>query len=173
MKFRKLFAIPLVALILTTAAYAAPVSVDYDHSINFNQLKTYSWQTVHTTDPLWDKRVKDAVNHELTARGWTEVPSGGDVQIAAIEKTSLHQEYDTYYDGFGGRRWGGGMGLSTTSLDSYKVGTLFVNMFEGSQQLIWKATSSATLTGNPDKNEKKLDKDVHDMFKHFPTKTHA
>jgi hypothetical protein len=43
MKLKKLFAIPLVALIMTTAAYAAPVSVDYDHSINFSQPKTYSW----------------------------------------------------------------------------------------------------------------------------------
>ena len=172
MKFRKLFAIPLVALILTSAAYAAPVSADYDHSINFNQPKTYSWKAVHTANSLWDKRVKDVIDRELTAKGWTQVPSGGDVQIVAIEKTSLHQEYDTYYDGFGGRRWGG-MGESTTSLDSYKVGTLFVNMFEGPQQLIWKATASATLTGNPDKNEKKLDKDVHDMFKHFPPKAGA
>ena len=172
MKFRKLFAIPLVALVLTTAASAAPVSVDYDHSTNFNQLKTYSWKTVQTANSLWDKRVKDAINHELTARGWTEVPSGGDVQLVAVEKTALHQQYDTLYDGFGGRRFGG-FGESTTSLDSYRVGTLFVNMFEGPQQLIWKATSSTTLTGNPDKNAKKLDKDVHDMFKHFPPKAGA
>lgn len=172
MKIGKLFALPLVALILTTVAYAAPVSVDYDHSTNFNQLKTYSWKTVHTANSLWDKRVKDAIARELTAKGWTEVQSGGDVQIVAVEKTSLHQQYDTYYDGFGGRRWGG-FGESTTSLDSYKVGTLFVNMFEGPRQLIWKATSSATLTGNPDKNEKKLDKDIHDMFKHFPPKAGA
>lgn len=172
MKFTNLFAISLVALILTPAAFAAPVSVDYDHSINFNQPKTYSWKTVHTANSLWDKRVKGAISRELAAKGWTEVPSGGDVQIAAVEKTSVHQEYDTLYDGFGGRRWGG-MGESTMSLDSYKVGTLFVNMFEGPQQLIWKATSSATLSGNPDKNEKKLDKDVHDMFKHFPPKAGA
>jgi hypothetical protein len=172
MKFKKLFAVPLVALILSGVAYAAPVSVDYDHSVNFNQPKTYSWKTVHTANSLWDKRVKDAINRELTAKGWNEVPAGGDVQIVAVEKTSLHQEYDTMYDGFGGRRFGG-FGESTTSLDSYRVGTLFVNMFEGPKQLIWKADASATLTGNPDKNEKKLDKDVHDMFKHFPPKAGA
>ena len=172
MKFKKLFAVPLVALMLTPVAFAAAVSVDYDHSVNFNQPKTYSWKAVHTANSLWDKRVKDAINRELTARGWTEVPSGGDVQIAAVEKTTLHQQYDTLYDGFGGRRFGG-FGESSTSLDSYKVGTLFVNMFEGPNQLIWKATSSDDLSGNPEKNEKKLDKDVHDMFKHFPPKAGA
>lgn len=172
MKFKKLLAIPLIALILTSAASAAPVSVDYDHSINFNQPRTYSWKTVRTANSLWDTRVKNAIDRQLMAKGWTEVPSGGDVQIVAIEKTSLHQEYDTLYDGFGGRRFGG-FGESTTSLDSYKVGTLLVDMFEGPNQLIWKATSSDDLSGNPDKNEKKLDKDVHDMFKHFPPKTGA
>jgi Domain of unknown function (DUF4136) len=79
MKFKNLFAIPLVALTLTPVAFAAAVSVDYDHSVNFNQPKTYSWRTVHTANSLWDERVKDAINRELTAKGWTEVPSGGDV----------------------------------------------------------------------------------------------
>jgi hypothetical protein len=170
MGFRNLFAIPLFALILTAAAFADSVKVDYDHSTNFNQLKTYSWKTVNTANSLWDKRVKDAVDSELGAKGWTQVRSGGDVQIVASEKTSVHQQFNTTYDGLGGRRFGG-LGMSTTSLDSYKVGTLFVDMFEGpNNQLIWKGTSSADLTGNPDKNQKKLDKDVRDMFKRFPPK---
>lgn len=92
------------------------------------------------------------------------------MQVVAIQKTSVHEEYDTYYNGFGGRRWGG-MGESTTSLDSYKVGTLVVSMFErNSKQLIWNGTASGDVSGNPDKNAKTLDKDVQQMFKHFPPK---
>jgi hypothetical protein len=69
MRFRNLFAISLFALILTAAAFADSVKVDYDHSTNFNQLKTYSWKTVNTANSLWDKRVKDAVDSELAAKG--------------------------------------------------------------------------------------------------------
>jgi hypothetical protein len=169
MTFRKMLAIPLFLVALTTAVFADHVVVDYDHAANFNQVKTYSWSKVHTANSIWDDRVKDAVDKELAAKGWTQVPSGGDVAVVAVEKTSIHQQYDTFYDGFGGwRRWGG-IGDATTTVDNYKVGALIVSMFNGnSKQLIWRGTSSSDLSTNPDKNTKKLDQDVQKMFKHFP-----
>ena len=171
MKFREMLAIPLFAIILATAALADDVKVDYDHGAKFNQVKTYSWSKVKTADSIWDDRVKDAIGKELAAKGWTQVPSGGDVALVAIEKTSVHQQYDTFYDGFGGRRFGG-FGESTTSVDNYKVGTLIVSMFDGnSKQLMWRGTSSSDLSGNPEKNTKKLEKDVQKMFKVFPPRT--
>jgi hypothetical protein len=115
--------------------------------------------------------VKDAVDKELAAKGWTQVPSGGDVALVAIEKTSVQQQYDTFYNGFGGRRFGG-FGDSTTTVDNYKVGTLIVSMLDGnSKQLMWRGTSSSDLSGNPEKNTKNLDKDVQKMFKKFPPRT--
>lgn len=172
MKFRKMLAIPWFLVALTTAVFADHVAVDYDHAANFDSVKTYSWSKVHTANSIWDDRVKDAVDKELAAKGWTQVPSGGDVAVVAVEKTSIHQQYDTFYDGFGGwRRWGG-IGDATTTVDNYKVGTLIVSMFNGnSKQLIWRGTSSSDLSANPDKNTKKLDQDVQKMFKHFPPRT--
>ena len=168
MKFRKALAIPLLVMALATAVFADRVAVDYDHAAKFGQMKTYSWSKVHTANSIWNQRVKDAVDKELAAKGWTQVPTGGDVALVAVEKTSIHQQYDTFYNGFGGWRWGG-IGESTTSVDNYKVGTLVVSMFDGnSKQLIWRGTSSSDLSGNPDKNTKNLDKDVEKMFKKFP-----
>lgn len=172
MKFEKrILAISLLLMALTTAVFADHVAVDYDHGTNFRQVKTYSWSRVHTANSIWDQRVKDAIDKQLTAKGWTQLPSGGDVSLVAVEKTSIHQQYETVYDGFGGRRWGGGFGDATTSIDNYKVGTLIVSMFNGdSKQLVWRGTSSSDLSGNPQKNAKKLDKDVAKMFKNFPPK---
>lgn len=169
MRFRKMLVISLFLVALTTAVFADHVAVDYDHAATFNLVKTYSWSRVHTANSIWDERVKNAVDKELAAKGWTQVPSGGDVAVVAVEKTSIHQQYDTFYNGFGGwRRWGG-MGDATTTVDNYKVGTLIVSMFNGnSKQLIWRGTSSSDLSTNPDKNTKKLDQDVQKMFKHFP-----
>ena len=98
MKFRKMLAVPLFVIALTTAVFADNVAVDYDHAKNFNQVKTYSWSKVHTANSIWDDRVKGAINKELAARGWTQVPTGGDVALVAVEKTSVHQQYDTFYD---------------------------------------------------------------------------
>src|SRR5437868_3391217 len=171
MQFRKLIGISLFVIAWTIGAFADQVAVDYDHGANFQQVKTYSWSKVHTYNSIWDQRVKDAVDRELARKGWTEVPSDGDVQLVAVEKTSVHQRYDTFYNGFGGWRWGG-MGDTTTEIDNYKVGTLIVTMFNGnSRQLIWRGTSSSDLSGNPEKNTKKLNKDVVKMFKKFPPKT--
>jgi len=171
MKFHKMLAVPLFVIALATAVFADHVAVDYDHATNFNQIKTYSWSKVHTANSIWDDRVKDAIDKELTAKGWTQVPSGGNVSLVAVEKTSIHQQYDTFYDGFGGWRWGG-LGDATTTVDNYKVGTLIVSMFDGSsKQLIWRGASSSDLSGNPEKNTKKLDQDVQKMFKHFPPGT--
>jgi len=172
MKFRRLLSIPFFAIVLATAMFADRVSTDYDHAEDFNQIKTYSWSKIQTKDSIWDNRVKDAVDKELAAKGWTQVASGGDVALVAVEKTSVHQQYDTFYNGFGGwRRWGGGIGETTTSVENLQVGTLVVSIFNGnSRQLIWRGISSSDLSGNPDKNTKRLDKDVEKMFKHFPPK---
>lgn len=171
MNIRKMLAIPLFLMALTTAVFADNIAIDYDHSAKFDQVKTYSWSGVHTANSIWDARVKDAIDKELAAKGWTQVPTGGDVSVVAVEKTSIQRQYDTFYDGFGGWRRFGGFGDSTTTVDSYKVGTLIVSIFEGnSKQLIWKGTSSDDLSGNPEKNTKKLAKDVQQLFKHFPPK---
>ena len=171
MKLHKMLAIPLIVMASITAVFADQVSTDYNHATNFNQIKTYSWSKVHTANSIWDQRVKDAIDKQLAAKGWTQVASNGDVSLVAIEKTSVQQQYDTFYDGFGGWRRFGGFGESTTTVDNYKVGTLIVSIFDvNSKQMIWRGTSSSDLSGNPDKNTKRLDKDVEKMFKKFPPK---
>jgi hypothetical protein len=158
----------IVIAILTTASFAAQVSTDYDHAAKFSAYKTYSWTKVATVDSIWDARVKDAVNRQLSAKGWTLVPSGGDVSIVAVGTDRTEQQLNTYYNGFGGRRFGG-FGNATTTVDKYWVKTLVVDMFDaGSKNLIWRASASNTLSGNPEKNTKNMNKGVKKMFSHFP-----
>jgi hypothetical protein len=90
---------------------AQQVKTDYDRSANFAQYKTYSWEHVKTKDALDVDRIKTAVNTALAAKGWTQVDSGGDVSIVAMEITRNQQTLNTFYDGLGGgwgwRRFGG------------------------------------------------------------------
>jgi hypothetical protein len=159
-----------VALLFASASFAQQVKTDYDHNTDFSQYKTYSWEKVQTQDPLWVDRIKSAVNSALTAKGWTQVESGGNVSMVALEMTQDHQTLNTYYDGFGGGwRWGGGFGNATTTEDTYKVGTLVVDLFDSNtKKLIWRGSSSETLSDKSDKNIKNLDKGVQKMFDHFP-----
>ena len=166
----KIFFSIAMLLVLTAASFAQQVKTDYDHSANFGQYKTYSWANVQTRDPLLVDRIKDAVNGALTAKGWTQVASGGDVSVTATEITQNRQTLNTFYDGFGGgRRFGGGFGDATTTTDTYKVGSLVIDLSDAkTNTLIWRGSSSDTLSDNADKNTKNLDKGVQKMFKHFP-----
>ena len=167
---RTIFASVGAALLFATASFAQQVKTDYDRSANFSQYKTYSWQKVQTQDPLWVGRIKEAVNTALTAKGLTPVESGGDIAIVAIEMTKNQQSLNTFYNGFGGGwRWGGGFGDATTTVDNYKVGTLVVDLFDAkTKKIIWRGSSSDTLSDKSDKNIKNLDKGVQKMFDHFP-----
>jgi hypothetical protein len=124
---------------------------------------------VKTKDPLLVDRIKSAVNSSLAARGLTQVDSGGDLTINAMAITKNQQTLNTFYDGgFRGWRWGG-FGNSTTTTETYKVGTLVVDLFDTqSKELVWRGSSSDTLSNNSDKNIKNLNKGVEKMFKKFP-----
>ena len=171
---RTIFASVGIVLLFASASFAQQVKTDYDRGADFSQFKTYTWEKVQTQDQLWVDRIKEAVNTELAAKGLTPVESGGDIAIVAIEMTKNQQTLNTFYDGFGGgwgwRRGGfGGFGDATTTTDTYKVGTLVVDMFDAhTKKLVWRGSASDTLSDKSDKNIKNLDKGVQKMFDHFP-----
>jgi hypothetical protein len=174
MKIKNVVLVLIGLILFAGKASAQQVKTDYDHGANFTQYKTYSWEQVKTKDPLDVDRIKSAVNAALTAKGWTQVDSGGDVSIVAMEITRNQQTLNTFYDGFGGgwgwRRFGGGgFGEATTTTETYKVGTVVVDLFDTkTKQLIWRGSESDTLSNNSEKNIKNLDKGVDKMFKKFP-----
>ena len=161
----KLAAFGLIGAALT---FGQDVKTDYDHHAVFEKYHTYSFANVQTQDPLWVDRIKEAVNRELSAKGWMMVPSGGDASIVAVGTTQQKQTLDTFYDTMPGWRWSG-FGDATTTTETYQVGTLVVDIFDSkTKQLLWRGSSSDTLSGKPEQNVKKLDKAVMKMFDHFP-----
>jgi hypothetical protein len=162
----------LVLLFALGTAFAQQVKTDFDHQANFTQYKTYSWQEVKTADPLWESRIKSAVDAQLVLKGWTRLDNGGDVSLVAIRTTQTQRTLQTFYDGFGGGwRWRGfgGMGEATTTEQDYKEGTLVLDIYDAkTKQLIWRGSAEDTVSNNAEKNEKNLDKGVEKMFKKFP-----
>jgi hypothetical protein len=170
MKIQKRFVLSIAMIIFATIpSMAQQVKTDYDRNANFTQYKTYSWSSVKTKDPLLVDRIKSSVDSALAAKGLTQVDSGGDLSINAMEITKNQQTLNTFYDGgFGGWRWGG-FGNATTTTETYRVGTLVVDLFDTqSKELVFRGSSSNTLSNNSGKNIKNLNKGVEKMFKHFP-----
>jgi hypothetical protein len=163
-----------ISLFGGAAALNAQVKTDYDHSANFASYKTYSWIKVQSGDSLWDSRIQQDVDAQLAAKGWTKVDSNGDAAVSAFRSTQNQQSLETFYDGFGGGwRWRGmgGTGMSTTTTEVTKIGNVVVDIFDAhSQKLLWRGNDSQDLSSNADKNIQKLQKDINNMFKHFPPK---
>ncbi len=156
-----------------TLTLLAKVVTDYDHSVDFSKFRTYSWTKVEAGNPLWTDRIKSAVDSQLIKQGWQKTASNGDASLAAFGATKTQPRLQTFYDSFGpGWYWSGFQdGTSTTTVEDEKIGTLVVDIFDTSNhRLIWRARATDALTDDPEKNEKKMDKAVEEMFKNFPPK---
>ena len=172
MKIRHALLFLFAASLSTASTFAQQVKTDYDRGVNFSQYKTYSWGQIHTENPLSVDRIKAAVNSALAAKGLSEVDSGGSISIMAMEVTETHRTLNTYYDSFGGGwRWGRGIGFgdSTTTEETYRVGTLVFDLFDtNTKTLIWRGSASDALSNKSDKNIKNLNKGVAKLFTGFP-----
>jgi hypothetical protein len=176
MKFvrRILPAVTLSVVLFSIPALAQKVETDYDHSVNFLQFHTYSWGHVHATDPFFEGRVREAVDRDLQAKGWQQVPAGGDATVTAVAIKRNQAEYSTFYDGLGpGWRWHGwGPGMATMTIENVPVGTLVVDIYEtNSRHLAWRGLAHDQLSDKPDKNTQKLDKAVDKLFAKFPPRS--
>jgi hypothetical protein len=153
----------------------AGIHTDYDHKADFSRYHTYSWLGVQAGNSLWQDRITQAVDSALSAKGWSKVPSGGDAAVSAVGKTTEKDSMETFYTGFPGwgwrAGWWGGMGTTTTQVIPERVGNLTVDVFDGnSKQLIFRGEATDSLSGNPEKNDKKMERNVEEMFKKFPNK---
>ena len=91
-----------MVLSLVASSLAQDIKTDYDRKADFGHYKTFSFEKIQTEDPLWVDRITAAVGGALTAKGLTQVASGGDIAIVAIGVATDRQTLDTFYDAFPG-----------------------------------------------------------------------
>ena len=70
---------------------------------------------------------------------------------------------------YGRPGWGGGMGTTQTTVSSVTRGTLMVDIIDArAKRLIFRGTATDTMSDNPQKNEKKINKAVEKIFNKYP-----
>ena len=160
-----------VLLLTATLTFADKVTTDFDHSVDFSKYRTFMWiQNPNVQEPLMQDRIMKAVNAQLNMRGLQEVSEGGDLAIGANLTTEEKQRWDTYYTGDGGWGWGwGGGGWATTTVETYEVGTLSVDLFDArTKKMVWQGVGVDTLSHKPEKRVKDFNKQIGKMFREFP-----
>src|SRR6266699_1169431 len=171
MTFTRTALVLAMTTFVASTVLAQKITTESAPGTDLHSYKTFMWiKQPNVPDPILKQRIVDEVNAQLTAKGYRLVADGADLGVAAHLATRTEKTLNTFYDGFGGGwRWGGGFGNATTTVDNYKVGTLVVDLFDANNKnLIWRGSSSDTLSDKSDKNIKNLDKGVEKMFEHYP-----
>ena len=67
---KRVFAIAILSLLISTLAFAQKTNIDWDRTANFANYHTYMWEkSPNHAHGFWDKRITDAVDKQLQAKG--------------------------------------------------------------------------------------------------------
>jgi hypothetical protein len=165
-----------LVFLVANLARADKVSADYDHTVNFSKYKTFMWiREPETKDPFMKDRIIGSINAQLIARGLRQVSNEADLAIGANLATEEKHTWETYYSGSGwGWGWGDGWGdgWATTTVKTYEVGTLTIDLFDAqSRKLAWQGVAIDTISSKPEKRTKDTYKEIEKLFKDFPPRT--
>ena len=73
-RFRSALILSLV--FVPAIALAQKVAIDYDKAVDFSKYRTYAWRSGQPApNPLVDKRILNAIDGQLAAKGWTKTDS--------------------------------------------------------------------------------------------------
>lgn len=157
----------LLIMVAPVTVLAQKVSVDFASDVDFSKYQTYRLQEGTTVnDDLLHQRIVAAIEYHLAMNGIRRVEVEPDMHL--VYHTAVQEEvrFDTMSWGYGWRRAGGS---STTTAYRYQVGTLVVDMWDASEEKqVWRGLASSTVTNNPEKKEKRINKAVEKMFEKFP-----
>lgn len=168
---------------MPAVALAQKTTYDFDKTAVFGQYKTYALKDgTPTGQPLIDKRITDAIEMQLAARGFTRSDASPDVYVLfhmAFDKQKDISSYSTgpMYGGYGWG-WGGGWGSTTTDVrvQDILVGTLAIDMVDAKKkQVVWRGlgTKEVDTTAKPDKRDKNIIKAVEKIMKNYPPKVQS
>jgi len=174
----KLSAVWILALVFSAGPlFAQKIYIDYDGSYDGNSVESFAWKetaetSVSKSNPLLHSRIVNGIEYYLTLAGARETDADPDVYVTYHASAKEEISIDTSYHGYGypsgwgyyGRR-GYGYADATSTVRKYEIGTLVVAVWDASSnKLVWRGTATnITVTDNPAKMEKKLNKALKKM----------
>lgn len=159
---------------LMLAGCAAPVIYDFDERANFQQDKTFKFETAKDgdTQSLDRSRIHQAITTELVSKGYSEIDSSAPlvVRYRIEEEIRIESTGGSYGVGMSRNHLGVGMHTPVRSRE-IKEGKLVVEMVEASDnRVIWRAVSQKRLTEqmSPEHRTALINELVREMFSNYP-----
>lgn len=178
MKYLKLIPLALALSVLGGCVHSR-IRYDYDVRTNYGAYRTFNWaprgkvsepaKSEPFRNQLMDKRVKQAVERELEAKGYKLLSTAEpDFHIHYFPVYQERMVQSTTHLGWG-RRWH--MGTSMSEIYTFTEGTIVLEVTDCStKQLVWHGAAEGALTGldNPEYAEEVVSREVKRLLSNFP-----
>jgi hypothetical protein len=174
----------LPALLGLVACSGVPVGQDYDSGIDFSRYHGYRWDaataakesTTENNDPLMNRRIHEAVDRVLAARGYTQAGDKADFvvsyQTVVQGRTVSEGTSSSVSFGFGSFGHFGGIGIvHGDSIGERDEATLIIDVIDaGSGKLAWRGTSARYLSryDTPEELTETVNRHVDAILAQFP-----
>lgn len=178
-----LLACSIVAL---GACSTMTIESDHDASANFSDLKTYAWIPRERRDPILtrindefvESRVQQAVNSQLTTKGYQMQTSGTpDFLVSYYASVSTELRVTTDYEGYrppsGSLSGSASYGRTRTRAYDFDQGLLVLDIVDAdTNKLMWRgrAKDAVDLSWSEQKKTAKISEAVQKMLSQFPPK---
>jgi hypothetical protein len=165
----------ILAALLPGVSRAADVKTAVADGVNLKTYKTYVFlpskfltkQGVVDGDERLQPLVSKSVKEQLAKKGYSEVPSGGDLEIVTwVLSEPIPQLEAVLFAPYGGVQWGTD---AIATMGRYnRHGTLAVNLIDmKTNKSVWAGMVTRAL-GRPSNVDRDIDKASSDLFKKFP-----
>jgi hypothetical protein len=169
---------------LPATVWAQSVSYNYAQGVDFSHYKTYEWvdiEGVSAGDQALDSEIKQAIDAQLAAKGFTKSKQGAQLYVAYQVSFPREKQIGQYIrGGYGGH--GPGWEYGCIYGDTYAsgprpienkstipFGNLVLDVYDSAfTELLWRGNVSKSFTPNPQKHM--LDKASAKLLKSFPPK---
>ena len=177
----------VLALVACSVTYAQDVRTNYMPGTDFSRYHSYAWvdevQGVPAVgghpDQILDAQVKQAIDSQMAAKGFTKVADGGKSDLLLGYQLMIDREkqingFGDSWGGWGGwgGPWGGNsFGSFSASTSTNYVGTFVIGMYDpAARKLVWIGGAQHAIepSKKPEKNQERLNKGAQKLLKDFP-----
>ncbi|TDS65315.1 DUF4136 domain-containing protein [Myroides indicus] len=178
MKITRFFSTAAILLFLVSCS-SIRVTSDYDKDVDFNQYKTFAFfkegiDQVKLND-LDKKRILNAIDQELTAKGFVKTDQNPDFLINIF--TKAQEQVNITNNNFFYSPWGYGWGWhpywgpSRTMVTTSTEGMLYIDILDTQKKsLVWQGVGTGYLSNSSktEQKEKKIQEFVQKILAKFP-----
>jgi Domain of unknown function (DUF4136) len=177
--FRRAALVVAGASVVACASY--DIRHDYDVDARFESYHTYAWipqaadsvrqtaTTAQANNALLDRRVRNAVDAAMAAKGFTRDDTDPDVRV--VYHTGLKDKIDVSDWGYtySGTYWG--WAGRDIDVSTYTEGTLIVDLVNAhTRQLVWRGSATGAIQPkrSPEERTQAVNEVVRKIFEEYP-----